>query len=351
MTFASDNWAGASDRVMAVLAEANERLAPAYGNDPWTGRAVDHLRDVFEHDLAVFFVGTGTAANALALATYAKPGGVVFCHVDAHVIRDEAMAPQLLSPGTHLETVDGPEARLSVDQLSDALESYPEGVVHHGRPTAVSITNVNEMGQCYTASDVAEIAAVAKRRGCALHMDGARFANAVAFTGSTPADLTWRAGVDVLSLGLTKTGGWCAEAVVFFDAAVRESAMYRHKQAGQLLSKNRFAAAQFVALLEENHALSLATRANAIAADIAAVLEKSGQATLVYPPQSNEVFAYVSPRARAGMEEAGITVAPWLARSAHTPPAPDAEWKMVRFVASFRTTPADVESLRTALAS
>ena len=129
MSFASDNWAGASDKVMSVLAEANEGLTPAYGNDPWSGRAVDHLRDTFEHDLAVFFVGTGTAANAVALASYAKPGGVVFCHPDAHLVRDEAMSAQLLAPGTHVETVDGPNARMSVDRLAAGLAAYPAGVV------------------------------------------------------------------------------------------------------------------------------------------------------------------------------------------------------------------------------
>jgi len=349
LSFASDNWAGASDRVMAAIAEANRGSAPAYGNDLWTGRAIDRLADFFERDVAAFFVGTGSAANALAVASYARAGGIVLCHVDAHLARDEAGAPHLFSPGTALDTVDGPQGRIAPDALSARLNDYPPGVVHHGRPTMVSITNINEIGQCYTASDVAEIAAVAKHRGCTVHMDGARFVNALAHTGSSPADLTWRAGVDVLSLGLTKTGGWCAEAVVFFDPSQREDAAYRHKQAAQLLSKNRFAAAQVVALLEDGHALALASHANRMGASLAAVIEASEEAALLHPPQSNEVFAYLSPGARTRLKDANIVVAPWSSRSAHLPSAPADGWSLCRFVASFRTVEEDVAAVAGAL--
>ncbi|MEO1102311.1 MAG: beta-eliminating lyase-related protein [Pseudomonadota bacterium] len=350
MSFASDNWAGASDKVMAFLQEANTDLAPAYGGDPWTGRAIDALAAYFEHDVAAFFVATGSAANGLALATIGKSAGVTFCHVDAHVTRDEAGGPMLYAPGTAFDTVDGPAGRIDPGALAARLADYPEGFVHHGRPAAVSITNVNEIGQCYTVAEVAEIAAIAKGRGCALHMDGARFSNALAHLGVSPADLTWRAGVDVISLGLTKTGGWAAEAVVFFDPALREEAMYRHKQAAQLFSKNRFAAAQVLALLGDGHALALARHANTMGAAVADVLREADVAELAHEPHCNQVFAYVAPAAVERLNAAGIVMAPWHSRSAHLPGPPAPDHGLWRFVASFRTTEADIDTLRTAIA-
>lgn len=350
MSFGSDNWAGASDRVMAALAEASEGLAPAYGGDAWTGRAHDILSDHFERDVAVFFVATGSAANSLALASVAKPGGVVFCHVDAHIGEAEAGAPLMFSPGTQLALVDGPEGRMSPKALAARLAEFPPGDVHRGRPVAVSITNVNELGQCYRAADVAEIAAIARRRGCAVHMDGARFVNAVAHTGASPADLTWRAGVDLMSLGLTKGGAWCAEAVILFDPSRRADFAYRHKQAAQLFSKNRFAAAQFVALLQDNHALGLAAHANGMASAVGEVLTASGVARLLLAPQSNEVFAWLAPEAVERVRAAGIAFAPWQARSAHIGAPPAAGWTLCRFVASFRTRDEEVEALAKALA-
>ncbi|WMS41299.1 beta-eliminating lyase-related protein [Acuticoccus sp. MNP-M23] len=350
MSFGSDNWAGAADAVMATLAEANDGQAPAYGDDAWTGRACDLLRQWFERDVSVFFVSTGTAANSLALALYSKPGGAVMCHVDAHLARDEAGGPLLFAPGTQLDVLDGAAGRITTEGLSARLAQYPPGVVHHGRPAVVSITNVNEIGQCYTAADIAELAALAHGRDCALHMDGARFANALAHTGAAPADITWRAGVDVLSLGFTKTGGWAAEAVVLFDTALREDAAYRHKQAAQLFSKNRFASAQFVALLRDNHVLGLAGHANAMAARIATTLEASGAASLVMPTQSNEVFAFVSPEAVARLNAAGIVCAPYGFRSAFIPEPPQDGWELRRFVASFRTSDGEIDALAKALA-
>ena len=167
MSFGSDNWAGASPRVMEVLAEANSELAPAYGNDHWTGRARDILSDQFEKDVAAFFVGTGSAANSLALGAFARPGGIVIAHTDAHLARDEAGAPLLFSPGMQIDVIDGPEGRICPKALAARLKNYGERDVHRGRPVAVSITNVNEIGQCYSTADVAEIAAIARRRGCA----------------------------------------------------------------------------------------------------------------------------------------------------------------------------------------
>ncbi|XWN34193.1 MAG: beta-eliminating lyase-related protein [Devosia sp.] len=349
MTFASDNWVGASDPVMAALAEANAGSAPAYGNDTFTGRANDLLSAFFEKDVAAFFVATGSAANSLAVSTFSRPGGVVLCHEDAHLVRDEAGAPQFFGAGLAIDTVDGPLGRIDQDALAARLEDYPDGVVHHGRPVALSLTNVNEFGLCYDPGAMAALASIAKRRGLAVHLDGARFFNALAHTGSSPAELTWRAGVDAVSLGFTKTGAWCAEVLIFFDMDLREDAAYRQKQAAQLFSKNRFVAAQVAALLEGGHALELASHANAMAAKVAEILSSSDASALAHAPQSNEVFAFLSAAAAKRLGAAGITAHPWSVRSAHGPKAPDAGWRLHRFVASYRTTSKDVNALQAAL--
>lgn len=348
ITFGSDNWAGASDRVMAVLAEANAGPAPAYGADEWTARARSLLSSMFEREVTVYFVATGSAANALALAAYARPGGVVFCHEDAHIARDEAGAPGLFAPQM-LDPLDGRAGRIDPEHLTERLGHYAPGSVHGGRPVSISLTNVNEIGQCYAPADVAGLAEIAKSRGMAVHMDGARFANALAYLGASPADLTWRAGVDILSLGLTKTGGWCAEAVVLFDTGLAQDTAFRHKQAAMLFSKNRFAAAQFCALLEDGHALQLAEHANRMAATLADRLADAG-APPVFPPQSNEVFTFLTNAAANRLGAAGIAAYPWDTRSAYLPVPPDKEMTLHRFVASYRTTEADVDALATALA-
>lgn len=348
MSFASDNWAGASDRVMALLAEANAGPAPAYGADAWTRRADAAVAEFFEHEVATFCVATGSAANSLALAALLKPGGVVFCHVDAHIARDEAGAPVLFAPGTVLHLVDGPAGRIGIDDLAAALASYRPGNVHQGRPGVLSLTNINEIGQPYTPDETADLAAQAKARAMAVHLDGARLMNAVA-CGLAPADLTWRAGVDAVSLGLTKTGGWCAEVVVFFDPARAEDARYRHKQGAMMFSKNRFAAAQVVALLTDGHALDLARHANAMAARLADALAAAG-AVLLYPAGSNEVFAWLTAAAADRLAPAGITAYPWHAYSGRHPAPPTPEHGLHRFVASFRTTADEVERAAAAVA-
>ena len=346
ISFASDNWAGASERVMACLAQANAGPAPAYGNDPWTRRARTALAALFEREVTAFFVATGSAANALALAAYSRPGGVVLTHRDSHIARDEAGAPLQFAPQL-IDTLDGPGGRIDPAALAARLADYRPANVHNGRPTVLSLTNVTEAGQCYGAQEVAALAAMAKAQGAAVHMDGARFFNALAHLGVSAADLTWRAGVDAVSLGLTKVGGWACEIVVLFDDALAEDTAYRHKQAAMLFSKNRLAAAQACALLEDGHALDLATHANAMAAKLAARLAAAG-APAAYPSQSNEIFVWLTPQMAERLRAAEITFAPWAdMRSAHAPTAPaDLPGAgLHRFVASFRTTDEEIDAV------
>ncbi|WP_280525509.1 threonine aldolase family protein [Acuticoccus sediminis] len=351
ISFGSDNWAGASDKVMALLGEANVGPAPAYGNDVWTDRAKAALNALFEREVTVFFVATGSGANSLAIAAYSRPGGITLCHRDSHIARDEAGAPLQFAPQL-IDGLDGAAGRIDPAILEERLASYRRGNLNDGRPTVVSLTNVNEFGQCYSAAQVAELARLAKTRDCTVHMDGARFFNALAYLGASAADLTWRAGVDVLSLGLTKVGGWCAEMVVQFDGALAEDTAYRHKQAAMLLSKNRFASAQVCALLEEGHAMDLALHANRMAERLGETLAAAG-APPALAPQSNEVFAWLTPDRVARLKAASVTFAPWLDMRSDfgpTPPAGLADAVLHRFVASFRTTDEDIEAVAAALA-
>lgn len=349
MAFASDNWSGASAPVAQALSEANEGLAPAYGGDPWTERALEALSAFFERPVGALFVATGSAANAIALAEAYRPGGVTLAHVDSHIARDEAGAPLLFAPGMVLDLLDGPAGRIDRAALEARLSSYGAGSARQGRVTALSLTNVNELGGVYDAVRTRELTAPAVSRGVAVHLDGARFANALAATGATPADLTWRGGVDVLSLGFTKTGGWCAEAVVTFEPEAAKEAAFRHKQAAQLFSKNRFVAAQFCALLADGHAVTLARHANERAQEVAAVIERSDDGALAVPCEANEVFAFVSPGGLERLGAAQLLTAPWELRSAHAPQPPQPDWTLRRFVTSHRTGSDEIEALSRAL--
>ncbi len=291
MFFASDNGAPCPAPVMAALARANQGSAMPYGNDSLTAAAADLVRDVLEApEAAVYFVATGTAANALALATLCPSWGAVFCHEGAHVQHDECGAPEFFS-GAKLLPVAGAHGRMSPAALDARIRAQGVRVVHSVQPGAVTITDVTEAGTIYTPAEIAALAEVAHGHGLPVHLDGARFANAVAATGATPAELTWKAGVDALSFGGTKGGLMGAEAVVFFDPAKAWEFELRRKRAGHLFSKNRYLAAQFQGWLEGGLWLDLARHANAMAARLAIGIARIPGAALVHPAEANIVFA------------------------------------------------------------
>lgn len=339
MSFGSDNWAGAHPAVIAALAAANEGLAPAYGNDALTLRALAAVEATFETPCAVAFVPTGTAANALALSCLAPAYGAVICHEAAHIAIDEGNAIGFFNGGARLLTLPGAGGKLNAEALARAAAACPAGNVHGPQPRAVSIANATESGTVYSPEEVAALAAVCRAQGWGLHMDGARLANALAATGVSPADLTWKAGVDALSLGLTKTGALMAEAVVLFGETGREALPYLRKRAGHLLSKHRLASAQALALLEGGLWLKLAAHANEKAWALAAVLEQAG-AALIHPVEANEVFARLPDALAGALAGAGIGFYPW------PPDGPGA----YRFVASWATRDADVAAAAAALA-
>jgi len=302
MFFASDNGAPCPPQVMAALMQANSGAAMPYGNDDTTAQAVAMVRDVLQAPQAeVFFVTVGTAANALALASLCPPWGAVLCHDGAHVEHDECGAPEAAGVAK-LVRVPGDHGRMTPEALAQALDGFSPGNVHSVQPAALTITNVTEAGTVYTPAEVSALAATAHAHGLAVHLDGARFANALAATGASPAEMTWRAGVDALSFGGTKNGMMGAEAVVFFDPSKAWEFQLRRKRAGHLVSKNRFVAAQFLGALEGGLWLDWARHANAMAARLA---EGIGADRLAHPVQANIVFADLPAEARVRARAAG----------------------------------------------
>lgn len=344
MNFGSDNTSGAHPKVMEALLAANAGHAPAYGADDWTARAIARLREVFEAPKAeVWMVASGTATNALALASVSKPWGKIFCHKGAHVETSECNAVPFYSGGADLVPVPGYHGRIAPGALSAALEAYGRIDVHAGVRSALTLTNSTEAGTIYTPEAVTRLATIAHGAGMAVHMDGARLANALAALKCSPAELTHRAGVDILSFGGTKNGGMAIEAVVVFDPARADDLGMRRMRGGQLWSKHRFLAAQWLALLEDGLWLELAAHANAMAARLGKGLAETG-ITLDHPVEANQVFAAV-PRARlTRAREAGLTCADW----PFTQPA-GVDPRHVRLVCGWATTEAEVDAAITAL--
>ena len=310
MHFASDNTAGISPEILAALAAANDGAVGSYGADPITARLEAKLAQLFEHEVAVFPVATGTAANALALAAVTPPWGAVLCHPLAHIACDEANAPEFYTGGAKLVPVPGADGKLAVADLA-ALLPGDLGNVHHAQPAAISLTQATECGTVYRPAEIAGISALAHRHGLAVHMDGARFANALVHLDASPADLTWRAGVDVLSFGATKNGALGAEAIVFFDPARARDLPFRRKRAGHLFSKMRFLSAQLEAYVTDDLWLRNARHANAAAARLAKGLTALPGVRLRHPVEANELFVELPETVISGLSAAGAQFFRW----------------------------------------
>ncbi len=308
MDFGSDNAAGVHPAILAAVAEAAAAEPSAYDADPWTARLDPAFGDLFGAPVRVFPVPSGTAANGLALAAAVPPWGGVFAHAEAHVEVDEAGAVPFFTGGASLILVPGAAGRLSVEALEEAARRR-RGDVHQVQPAALTLTQATEAGTVYTPDALAALCDWARARGLAVHMDGARFANAVAHLGCHPGDISWRAGVDILSLGCIKNGGMTADAIVVFDAALAETLPVRRKRAGMMPSKGRFAAAQLLAHVEGGLWLELAGRANAGARRLAAAAAAAGR--LMVPCEANEVFVRLLPDERAALRKAGFGFHDW----------------------------------------
>jgi threonine aldolase len=343
MDFGSDNMAGASDKVLAAITAANAGPADAYGGDALTARVREQLAALFEHEVAAFLVATGTAANALALAALTPPWGSVLAHEEAHVAFDECGAPEFFTGGAKIVAIPGEGGKLTPAAVAAALDSQPPRPPHTAVPAVLSLSQATEAGTAYTPAEVAALAAEARRRGMAVHMDGARFASALLRLGASPAEMTWKAGVDVISLGATKNGCLAAEAVVVFDPERAATLPLRIKRAGHLVSKSRFLAAQFAAWLDRDHWRDLAARANGAADRLAGELQARG-IRLAFPLQANELFA-VLPLARfEALRAAGIDLRRWPTRSL-APAACGAGEVVTRLITSFATSDDDINRL------
>ncbi len=305
MRFFSDNAAPAHPKVLEAIAAAN-RMDTAYDGDEWSQRLDGVFSDLFETEVRAFWVTTGTAANCLALAALCPPYRSILCHRDAHIEVDEAGAPAFFTGGAKLVLLDGEGAKITPDAIDAACDAIRDDV-HQVQPAAISITNATEYGLVYRAAEVAAIGELAKRRGLAFHMDGARLANALVSTGDSLADVTWRAGVDALSFGFVKNGGLNAEALIIFRTELAGEIAVRRKRAGHLLSKGRYLAAQILAMLDGDLWLENARAANAAAQQLA----RAAPQRLVYPVEANEIFLKVSDDEAQRLQAMGYDFYEW----------------------------------------
>jgi threonine aldolase len=296
MNFASDNVYGVDPRIMQAMVDANKRLTDvSYCHDDDSKRCDERLSRIFEKEVKSFLVVNGTGANSLALSALCPPFGGILCHEGSHIQTDECNAPELITGGAKLLTLPGAGNKLTPQSVTAKLASMVHGE-HGAKPSAISLTNATELGTVYTPSEIKALSDATRSRGIRMHMDGARFANALVSLGCTPAEMTWKAGVDVLSFGGTKNGGMILESVVFFDTSLAEDFLYRRKRGMQLVSKGRFLSSQMLAYLRDDVWLPNARKANALAQTLAKGLQNSNRVRLSNPTQANEVFAFM-PRA------------------------------------------------------
>jgi threonine aldolase len=342
MNFASDNAAAVAPEILAAIAAANEGPALAYGSDAVTRRVEHRFAELFEHELAVFLVPTGTAANALAIAHLAPPWGAVLCHAEAHIATDECGAPEFFGGGIKLIGLPGVGCKIAPETLEASLAQGQWGGPHHVSPSVLSLSQATEAGTIYRPDEVCALADVAHGRGLGVHMDGARLANAIARLNASPAEATWKAGVDVLSFGATKGGALAAEAVIFFEPARANGMQERRKRAGHLVSKHRFVAAQMEAFLADDLWLRLARHANAMADRLAEGLAAAGYSP-AWPVEANEVFVTLPQGICERLQHAGATFYPWPSDSLPEGTTPCVGGSMIRLVCSFATAAAEVD--------
>ena len=313
MDFSSDTSAPAHPTVIDALARANSGNAASYGNDDITARVKRLLQDIFETELEIWLCASGTASNALALSCICPPTGAILCHEEAHIERDERGAPEFFTGGGKLHLLSGFGAKIDEQELRDAVAGIDHSFVHETPAHVLSITNLTECGTSHTASETSLRADIAKQANLCVHLDGARLANAIMHTGETPAAMTWKAGVDILTLGLTKTGAIGCEIIVLFgDTRAKLAELQaRAKRSGHMPPKMRYLAAQAEALLTDGLWLELAARANTMAQQLANVLCTIPGTTLAYPTNGNEVFVHLPEGLAAKLETAGAKFYPW----------------------------------------
>ena len=338
MNFASDNIAPVHPQIMEAIQAANHDSAASYGADAWTQKAQKRVEDVFETRCAFYLVATGGAANGLALSALTAPWAAVFCHEHAHIAADEGNGPEFFGAGLRLLPLAGAHGKISACKLRDAIAHYPRDIVHSPQPRALSLSQATECGTAYSQDELRAIHECARDADLTLHMDGARLANVVARGEASPADLTWRAGIDILSLGGTKNGAMMLEALIVFDPEGRNQSAahalpFLRKRAGQLMSKHRFLSAQLNAFLHDDLWLRLALRANQMATRLASGFAELGL-MIVHEVDANEVFVRLPASLVTALREKGASFYPWSSDGADC----------FRFVTSWATSSDEVDT-------
>lgn len=337
MHFASDNWAGAHPSVAASVLADNGGYRASYGNAD-QDRALDALfSTIFETDVQVFLVATGTAANALCLSAMAKPGAIMMAHTEAHVRVDECGAPLFFSQGMQIEPVAGAQGKIALDALQLTCETVRGGGLNAGRIGGLSLTQATESGTVYSLDELRQRAALMADMGLHTHMDGARFANALVALDCSPADMTWRSGIDVLSFGGTKNGCWCAEAVVVFNQDLAGDMAYLRKRSGHLVSKMRFMTSQFEAYLDDGLWLKLAAHANSQAQKLRTIVKNSNRCALAWDGSINEVFVLADITEVEKWRAAGLVFSDWQPPAAERHLVQESQ-KIIRLVTCFATS-------------
>ncbi|MGB7286362.1 MAG: low specificity L-threonine aldolase [Salaquimonas sp.] len=349
MFFASDNWSGVAPQINQALLDNNSGKVSGYGAGVLDKKVEAKLSEIFEREVVVFFVSTGTAANSIAIAATAKPGSVTFCHTESHVNVDECGGPEFFS-ASRLCSVPGKNAKMDLAELKAAIARYPASFVHHGRPGGITLTQSTELGTLYSLEEIQAFSDVAKEHDISLHMDGARFANAIASMKVSPAEMTWKSGVDFLSFGGTKNGCWCAEALICFDPSRRDELAFHHKRAGQLFSKSRFISAQFDAYLKDDLWLDLATHSNQMAEQLASKIKALNTVQLAWEREANELFVVINKQKAAELHSKGAKFFDWQVPSAHSDLLKEGE-ELYRLVTSFATTSEEVDQFMACLSA
>ena len=335
--YRSDNTGRAAPEILEAMVRANRDTALGYGGDEWTARLQQRFADLFETAVRVFPVATGTAANALALSALGPSWGLVYCSEVAHINTSEANAAGFFGGGLKLVPVASAHGRIDADRLAEALAAIGPGQIHRGQPSAVNLTQATDQGAVYTLDEIRAVTEVAKARGLKVHMDGARFANALAQLGCSPAEASWRSGIDIMSFGATKNGGALCDAIIVFAPELADGLAVQLRRAGQVWSKMRFASAQLIAYVENGLWLDMARASNAIAAHIATGLRDVPGARLLAPVEANEIFLELPKSAMDALDADGFL---FYRRSA----------TLARFVCRFDTTTAEADALVAALA-
>jgi threonine aldolase len=339
MNFRSDNESPAAPEIMEAVVQANQGSAWAYAEDPWSSRLDQAFSALFETETTVIPVSTGTVANSIALASFCPPWGSVYCSELAHILNDESGAPEFYGHGMRLAPIAGEEGKISAGSLGKSVQSHERFGVHSYLPSAVSLTQSTEAGTVYTRDEITSITQVARGLGLAVHMDGARFGNAVASLACHPAEISWRAGIDMLSFGASKNGCMGAEALLLFGRPEkRDHAERLRKRGGHLLSKMRYVSAQLLAYIEDDLWLRLAAHSNTQAARFAQAVTDHREAQLEYPVQANEVFVRWSPGGFERLSEVGAQFLLWPGRN-----------DLARFVFSHSTSDEETRKLCAAL--